>query len=233
MTMKIVKKIDFLVFLQLAILFFFGTSATNTLAVEYPEDIAARLQARYDSMQNLSFSFHQDVQGEMTGRPRQGSGRAIFVKSHGKAKMRWDYVNPDQQVLISDGTTFSMYFANLKQQIISPAEKLESDLTYSFFSGKGVIARDFHIRPANEDEQSVNEDEFKIIKIIPKAPQSQVQDIHLFVSKDSLIRRLKIRDHFGTITTLNLNDIEVDKNRVDSESLFSFTPPPGTEIIHQ
>ncbi len=204
--------------------------------VEYPEDIAARLQTRYDTMQSLNFNFYQDIQGEMTGRPRQGSGRAVFLKNDGKARMRWDYVSPDQQVLISDGIVFSMYFANLKQLIISPAEQLDTDLTYSFFTGKGVLKRDFHIRPANEDEQSSNEDEFKVIKVIPKIPQSQVQDIHLYVTSTSLIRRIKIRDHFGTVTVLNLSDIEVDtlmngKKPDEIDALFTFVPPPGTEII--
>jgi outer membrane lipoprotein carrier protein len=221
----------FVVFLTLTTTAFAGADSA-----EYPEDIAARLQVRYDTMQSLNFNFYQDIQGEMTGRPRQGSGRAVFLKNDGKARMRWDYVSPEQQVLISDGVVFSMYFANLKQLIISPAEQLDTDLTYSFFTGKGVLKRDFHIRPANEDEQSSNEDEFKVIKLIPKTPQSQVQDIHLYVTSSSLIRRITIRDHFGTVTVLNLSDIEVDtamngKSPAEIEALFTFVPPPGTEII--
>jgi len=212
-----------------------GTAAAS---VEYPDDIALRLQVRYDTMQSLNFNFFQEIQGDMTGRPRQGSGKAVFLKTEGKARMRWDYISPDQQVLISDGTTFSMYFANLKQLIISPAEQLDADLTYSFFTGKGILTRDFHIRPANEDEQSTNEDEYKVIKIIPKTPHAQIQDIHLYVTGTSLIRRIKIRDHFGTLTALNLSDIEVDKlvpikQPQEIEGLFTFVPPPGTEIIRQ
>lgn len=206
--------------------------------IEYPEDIASRLQARYDAMRSLSFSFFQDIQGEMSGRPRQGSGRAFFVKKDGKARMRWDYTTPEQQVLISDGETFAMYFAHLKQQIISPAEALDSDLTYAVFTGKGMIKKDFHIRPADEDEQSTNENDYKVIKIIPKTQQSQVQDIHLYVTGNSLIRRIKLRDHFGTMTVLNLSDIEVDgvesgKSAAEVDALFAFTPPAGTEIIRQ
>jgi outer membrane lipoprotein carrier protein len=226
---------------QLFVLFF--TLATTMVhaevtPVEYPEDIAARLQVRYDAMKSLSFNFYQDIQGEMTGRPRQGSGRAVFLKGDGKARMRWDYTSPEIQVLISDGSLFSMYFATLKQLIISPAEQLDTDLTYAFFTGKGNIARDFYIRPANEDEQSTNEKDFKVIKVIPKTQHSQVQDIHLYVSANSLIRRIKIRDHFGTLTILNLSDIEVDtamdgKSPQEIEAIFTFVPPPGTEIIRQ
>lgn len=213
-------------------------SAFAADSVEYPEDIAARLQARYDAMHSLSFSFFQDIQGEMSGRARQGSGRAIFVKKDGQARMRWDYSAPEEQVLISDGETLSMYFAHLKQQIISPAAALDNDLTYAVFTGKGMIKRDFHIRPADEDEQSTNENEYKVIKIIPKTQQSQVQDIHLYVTGASLIRRIKLRDHFGTITVLNLSDLEVDgvekgRSAAEVEALFTFSPPPGTEIIRQ
>lgn len=224
---------------SLIILVFFAVAArAEQSSVEYPEDIAARLQLRYDTMHSLTFNFYQEIRGEMTGRPRQGSGQATFLKKDGKARMRWDYVSPDRQVLISDGVIFSMYFASLKQLIISPAEQLDADLTYSFFSGKGVLKRDFYIRPADEDNQSDDETLFKVIKLIPKTQQSQVQDIHLYVTADSLIRRIMIRDHFSTVTVLNLSDIEVDKVMIGKspeqiEAIFTFVPPEGTEIIRQ
>lgn len=225
----------FILFLALPILALPARGAENP--VEYPEDIAGRLQLRYDAMQSLNFNFYQDIRGEMTGRPRQGSGQAVFYKNDGKARMRWDYTSPDRQVLISDGVEFSMYIAGQQQMIVTPAKNLDADLTYSFFTGKGLLQRDFHIRPADEDEQAENEAEFKVIKLIPKTPQSQVQDIHVWVTPESLIRRIKIQDHFGTITVLNLSDIEVDKLTGEShavtEKRFSFVPPEGTEIIRQ
>jgi outer membrane lipoprotein carrier protein len=204
---------------------------------EYPEDIAERLQTRYDKILSLSFNFSQDTSGEMTGRPRRGSGKAAFVKLEGKSYMRWDYTSPDKQVLVSDGEFFSMYFAKLQQMIVTPADTLDADLTYSFFTGRGILKRDFHIRPANEEFQSESEAEFRVIKLIPKTAQSQVQDIHLWVTPASLIRRINIRDHFGTVTVLNLSDIEVD-GQVGQDpqkllSFFSFVPPEGTEIIRQ
>ena len=220
------------------LLFSLPSFAEATEAVEYPEDIATRLQARYDAMHSLSFSFFQDIQGEMSGRPRQGSGRGLFVKKDGKARMRWDYSTPERQVIIGDGETLSMYFAHLNQLIQSPAAALENDLTYAVFTGRGLIKKDFYIRPADEDEQATSDGDYKVIKIIPKTQQSQMQDIHLYVTADSLIRRLKLRDHFGTVTVLNLTDIEVDgvetgKSAAEVDALFTFTPPPGTEIIRQ
>ncbi|HBG20811.1 MAG TPA: hypothetical protein DDY32_16480, partial [Desulfobulbaceae bacterium] len=113
-----------LLLILLVLSFFAATAYAAETAVEYPEDIAARLQRRYDAMQSLTFNFYQDIRGEMSGRPRQGSGQAVFYKHDGLARMRWDYTSPDRQVLISDGVLFSMYVANQQQLIITPAENL-------------------------------------------------------------------------------------------------------------
>jgi outer membrane lipoprotein carrier protein len=203
---------------------------------ESPEDTAARTQLRIDEIQSLSFNFYQQTRGELTGRPRKGSGKAVFFKKDGNSRMRWDYSNPDKQVLVSDGSVFSMYFDDLKQMIVTPAENIENDLTYSFFTGRGNLKNDFHILPPDE-EAGTNTEEFKIIKLVPKQPHSQVQDIHVWITEASLIRRMNIRDLFGTITVLNFSDIQVDSlvgaDEKTLQSLFSFIPPKDTEIIEQ
>ena len=211
-------------------------SATETQP-ENPTDIASRLQQRYNGIKSLSFNFFQQTRGEMTGRPKSGSGKAFFYKGDGKGRMRWDYSSPDRQVLVSDGENFSMYFSNLKQMIVTPADTLDTELTYAFFIGKGNLVEDFHILP--EENESVPEGvlDMKIIKLVPRTPQSQVQDIDLWITDDSLIRRMQIRDHFGTITVLNFSDIVVDSlekmTPQERDALFEFQPPKGTEIIHQ
>ena len=58
-------------------------------STEYPEDIAQRLQGRYDKIASLSFNFIQNTSGDMAGRPRRGSGKATFVKLGDKSYMRW------------------------------------------------------------------------------------------------------------------------------------------------
>jgi len=115
-------------------------------SAETQEDIARRLQQNYDQIKSLSFHFTQNTTGELSGRPQQGSGTAWFVKekkSEGTpgtiGKMRWDYATPEKQILVSDGVNFSMYFAKLEQMIVSPAETMRTDITYSFFTGAGNL----------------------------------------------------------------------------------------------
>lgn len=214
---------------------------TGLSAEDYPEApgaVADRLQARYDAMRSLSFTFVQYTEGQMAGRPRKGSGKAYFLKTGGLKRMRWNYDSPEMQVLVSDGKTFSMYFENLQQMIVSPAEKIEEDITYSFFTGSGKLSEDFMILGANKNVVDTEEDkDLRVIQLVPKSAESQVQDIHLWITADSLLRRIEIRDQFDTRTILTLSDLQADFADAEDENtvagLFTFNPPEGTEIIHQ
>ena len=213
---------------------------------ESPEDIARRLQQTYDQIKSLSFHFTQKTQGELSGRAQQGSGTAWFVKERktqgapgAPGRMRWDYTAPETQLLVSDGVNFSMYFAKLHQMIVSPAETMRSDITYSFFTGTGNLLKDFSISAPNPEFTPGKEDagRSKVIKLTPKENQSQVSEIHLWVTPDSLIQRIDILDHFDTRTTLDLSDLKVNTLATDDrkamDALFLYTPPEGTEIIYQ
>ncbi len=227
---------SFPLFLFLFVFFSLPLVAT----AESPEAVAARLQERYDNIQSLSFDFIQETRGQLTGRPKKGRGQAFFVKDTDKdtiaGKMRWNYSDPDRQVLVSDGKSFSMYFASLSQMIVTPAESLQQDLTYSFFTGTGNLLQDFTIL-APEHGLNTGQEQTTIIQLTPKARQSQVASIHLWVTDDSLIQRIEILDQFDTITVLNFSSLKV--NSLDTgdaalmKRLFHFTPPEGTEIIRQ
>lgn len=211
-------------------------SFAHTGQAETPEQAAARLQNRYDSIKSLSFNFVQDTRGQLSGRPKKGRGQAYFLKNTTPGKMRWNYSDPDRQVLVSDGKSFSMYFESLQQMIVTPATALQEDLTYSFFTGNGNLLKDFTISGA--DNKRSNDDEAcSIIKLTPKVKQSQVASIHLWITEDSLIRRMEILDLFDTLTVLNFSNLQVDNLESENEEmmaqLFAFTPPEGTEIINQ
>lgn len=210
----------------------------NEAVEEAPYDVAVRLQSYYQTVKSLTFHFTQRTESALGGRPQSGSGEALFLKDDKSGKMRWNYSTPDQQVLVSDGIAFSMYFSKLKQMIVSPAASMESDLTYAFFTGAGSIPEDFLIFAADETIGADSVDgTIKVIKIVPKEVQSQVKNIHLWITVDSLIQRIEIQDHFDTTTTLNLSNIVTDSlitmTENEVKNIFSFIPPEDTEIIEQ
>jgi len=190
-------------------------------------EIAQKLQKTYDQTTSIVADFKQTSSVPMSRRQRKGSGSLVIQKP---GLMRWDYQAPEEQVLVSDGTTISMYFAGNKQMIVMPAKDyLKSDITYSFFSGSGDILRDFEILPPQETDLDSH---FHQIKLIPKKNHPQVNSLTVSVDRESfLIKRLVIVDHFDSVTDLLFVNLKVNEHK--PADFFSFTPPPGTEIIRQ
>lgn len=214
-------------------------STTEQLATETPYDLAVRLQNHYDSLSSLRFNFVQTTAGQLSGRPRRGSGTAYFLKSDGQAQMIWRYDTPDFQVILNDGETVSMYFAKTKQMIITPTTSLNSEVTFSFFAGTGNIMDDFVILPPDEASATplVDNEGISVLKLQPKDSQSQIATLHIWITADSLMQRLEIKDHFDTTTILNLSQVQENildiNNHKVLDDIFQFTPPAGTEIIRQ
>lgn len=199
-----------------------------------PAETGQQVRNHLNKLQSLTFTFSQRTGGQMSGRPRQASGTAYFLKEGEMAKMRWDYSAPEKQVILSDGETLSMYFESLNQLIITPADSLQQDVIYSFFTTKGDILKDFIVE--GDLEKQGEKSEFTHLKLIPQA-QTQVREINLWVTNKVQIKRIEIIDNFDTKTLINISNIEENSllkaGKLIYPNLFLFTPPKGTEIIHQ
>jgi len=196
-------------------------------------EIAQKLQNTYENATNLVADFTQATSIKFSNRVRQGTGSMIFLKP---GRMRWDYSQPDHQILISDGKIISMYFEKSNQMIISNArDYLQSDVTYSLFAGTGDILKDFDVfEPDFENDQ----ENFHLIKLVPKLTHPHVSYIHAWITDGTfLLEHLQIVDHFDTVTDLFFENMQINsKSYGDQEitkDIFSFTPPSNTEIIKQ
>lgn len=207
------------------------------LAAEDSAPLAAarRLQKSYEGMDGLVADFQQVATMHLSARNKNGAGRVTFLKP---GHMRWDYITPDRQVLISNGDTLTMYFEKTKQMLITAAkEYLQSDVTYSFFTGTGNILEDFIISAA--EELPADADSGTVIKLVPAATHPHVRHIFIWTDTETgLIKRIRIVDHFDTVTDLFFENVRLINSRdkdapVIDQSFFTFTPPPDTEIINQ
>jgi len=190
-----------------------------------PQELAQKLQARYEETKTMSADFKQTTTLPSTSRKRLGNGRLVIAKP---GRIRWDYQTPEKQVLVSDGNKFLMYLPSSRQMMVQPVSQyLNSDVTYAFFTGSGNIVRDFNALPP---DRPVGQRE-KVVKLAPKAQHPQVAHLHVWLDDSFMISRLEIVDHFGSVTDLAFSNLK--RNEPVSPELFRFTPPPGTEIIEQ
>ena len=190
-----------------------------------PLELAQKLQARYEETKTMTADFKQSTSVPMSTRKRVGAGKLVISKP---GRIRWDYLTPDRQVLISDGKKVSMYLADSAQMIVQPVSQyINSDVTYAFFVGTGNIARDFKVLPPERQAAAG----LKAIKLVPKTAHPQVDYLHVWIDENFMVRRLEIVDHFGSITDLAFSNIS--RNEPVSPEVFVFTPPLGMEIIEQ
>jgi outer membrane lipoprotein carrier protein len=200
-----------------------GCEASAALS---PEDVAKKLQQTYEKTSSFQADFSQSTSLQQSRRQRQGEGTMVIAKP---GLMRWDYRKPDRQVFICDGTTMSMYFAKTAQMmVVSAREYLQSDVTYAFFVGTGDILRDFEPRFPKADYKG---GESPTLQLFPRLEHGQVEHLDVWLDERSLVKRLKIIDHFGSVTELNFTSLRLNQP-VDRE-VFKFTPPAGTEIVKQ
>ena len=194
-----------------------------------PAEIAARLQEVYDATSTLVADFHQITTIQMRRARKKQAYGTLYIKKPGL--MRWDYREPDRQVLLCDGTTLTLYTAKTRQMTTGDARRyLQSDVTYAFFTGKGNILADFDARPPLEGP--VADGDLYHIRLLPKKPHPHVESITVSVDAATFLpRALDILDRFGGRTLFEFSNIR--RNVGIPAERFRFTPPPDTEIIRQ
>ncbi len=202
------------------------------------------------SLTSLCFRFSQKTSGQMSGRTRIASGQAYLMRAEDTAKIRWNYQLPNTQVILSDGKELRMYFEKQHQLIVSPVSALQQDITYSLFTGTADISKDFKIEqiirehdlmaeqetdPSSPSQTTTNADQdIEGYKLTPLSPSSTTQYLTLWISKDNLLKRVTLVDNFDTRTELTFSHIEENSLKTaTSKNLFQFSPPQGTEVIHQ
>jgi len=204
-----------------------------------PESLAEKIRDRYAAIDSISFTFSQTTGGQIAGRPRTGKGNALFAKTGDKQLMRWNYLVPDPQVVISDGTTISMYFEKLNQMIITSVDKAQADILFSFFTAEEPLNAHFALLPPDTktDGSPDPQAHLEMLHLQPLDSDTQIKSIILWIDESALIRRIILFDYFDTKTTINVANIEINpldlSDRQNLDGRFTFTPPEGTEIIRQ
>ncbi len=194
-----------------------------------PHDIASRLQQEYLKTRTMRADFKQVAISASGRHKREGAGFLRLAKPN---LMRWDYTSPTAQVLVSDGKFISMYFAAEKQMInIAASRYLSSDVTYSFFTGKGNILRDFVVSAPRAEDKELMAGTYEI-EIVPRRDNSQIDHIDLWVDQHSFIlKRLRMTDKFGSHTDITFSNVQ--RNIKIRPDVFKYSPPAGTEIIRK
>lgn len=208
------------------------------------EQRLGEVQKKYQQLRSLEFAFSQSTQ--TGGRIKQGEGTAVFFRPQASGKsagtpqgiMRWNYTEPAAQTIINDGKTLSIYTPQDKQLIVSPAQDMESDVTYAIFTGSKSLVEEFEISPA-DTHFTLSEPPAGIeaAMLTPRQPHPQVKRVQLWFNRDHVIQRLLMEDHFGVLTELTFSRVRLNTlpqgDAQQARSLLELDLAPGTETIRQ
>lgn len=193
-------------------------------AAQTAGDVVHEVQDRYDATQNFAADFAQEMRLEAGGQVLRSSGRVWFWKP---GRMRWEYVEPEKQTIVADGTTLWIDQPADNQVLKAPlAQAFESRTPVSFLFGVARIEEDFRpilLSPA--------EDGSLRLQLDPKGQEDgSLGALILEVDPATYdVEAATIRDPLGNSTRVTLRDVR--RNETVDEDLFRYERPAGRDVI--
>jgi outer membrane lipoprotein carrier protein len=201
----------------------------NVLGQERDE-IIDLVQQQYEVTDDMQAAFTQLSFIKSLGQTKESHGVVYFKKP---GKMRWEYTDPDQQLLVSDGNTMWFYVADDAQVLIQDARDAYGSKTpITFLSGMGKLQNDFYINLLPPDAEKAGLVDGHRLELLPKQPQPDVAKLVLTVDPDSFqVVHTAVYDPYGNITDVYLQDMQINVELPDE--LFLFEIPEGVDVIRQ
>lgn len=148
----------------------------------------------------------------------------MIVKRPGM--MRWEYIEPEKQTIISDGDMLWVYRPEDNQVIVGKAPDFFKDgKGAGFLSNMEILKKKFSITIENKNDNDVY-----VLKLLPNEDVMDISYIYLNISKKTFnIKEIKSYNSYGDETKIILRDIEF-KNNIDN-SIFYFNIPYGVDVL--
>lgn len=190
-------------------------------------EVAQRVQAYYNGIADFEAEFEQVTQSVALGGVGVGNetarGKVVMAKP---GKMRWEYTEPNETLVLSDGANLWLYdVAAEEAQHMVASEAYLSGAALQFLMGRGVIADDFVVSsPACSSDLAVVE-----LNLAPRAAASYERLGLRVVRSTGEVKATTLVDLFGTVTTISFRSART--NRSPPPGTFVFKPPPGVDLI--
>ncbi|MDD2932583.1 MAG: outer membrane lipoprotein chaperone LolA [Methylotenera sp.] len=182
-------------------------------------DGMASVKIFYEQTQAMRATFHQVVTDRQGRKVQEVDGEMQLKRPN---KFRWDYNQPFEQQIISDGKQVWLYDIDLAQVTVRALGKALGSSPAALLAGGNDIDKSFKLANAPAkgglDWVSAN----------PKDKESGFEKI-LLGFKDNKLQEMSLIDSFGHNTKIVFSQLEV--NPVLDDKSFLFLPPKGVDIV--
>jgi len=186
------------------------------------ETILKGIETRYAG-KGFSVAFFQESMLKAMQISDTAEGR-LTVKKPGK--MRWEYILPDPQTIITDGKSMWIYRPADNQVMVGKAPDF-------FGSGKGAgfLSDITQVRKSFRISQKTAENpDYYRLQMIPKHPTPDIGEIVLSIHKDSFqVDQVVTYNAYGDETKIVFSNYRFNLN--PNEDLFNFVIPEGIDVM--
>ncbi len=137
-------------------------------------------------------------------------------------RFRWDYTEPYEQLILSDGDRLWIYDAELEQASVRTVDAVLATTPAMLLSGDTDISAGYEIVDRGL------EDDVMWAELTPRTDEAEFVRLRLGFM-DGEIRVMELFDRLGQTTRVEFFDVV--RNPVLGDELFNFSPPDGVDVI--
>ena len=201
-----------------------GAQAPASDTADGNEDVRAvvdRVQEAYDQVTDFTANFTQEYTSVTLGETRTSRGRVFFKKP---GMMRWDYNEPSQRFMISDGSTLWVYEPEFAQYYTESLTDSQLPSALRFLMGQGRLTEDFEVTIPERSSRRIT------LALVPRTPNSQFSMLHFVVDATSYqVRETVVFDALGNTNRLVFSSVRQNSGLPNTG--FTFTPPRGATRV--
>jgi outer membrane lipoprotein carrier protein len=199
-------------------------SASAAIPALSAAEVAAKTQTAYQAITTYDADFEQTYTMKSFGGTKSQKGHVYFEKP---GKMRWEYNDPKDKVVVSDATTLWSY---------DPADKLarkmavkdgQEPTALAFLTGKGDLQKDFTVEivPPSTSKYTAG----YTLKAVPKTATSLYSFVLFYIdAKQFHVHRVVIVDAQDNHNRFDFKSANV--NVKYDAGKFTWTPPAGVTV---
>ena len=178
-----------------------------------------RIEDFLGGLEGLQAQFEQ-VLTDRTGQIVDEARGSLAVKR--PDRFRWDYREPYEQVIVADGARVWLYDSDLEQVTVRKLDDTLSATPAMLLSGGARLEDNFTVTQVEREGAT------QWVRMEPKRDDTDFKWVRLGF-ENAALRYMHLGDKLGQTTRLEFSQLE--RNPPLDPSLFTFTPPPGADVI--
>jgi len=190
-----------------------------TLAASDPAAGKQKVEGFLQGLQSLQAQFKQILTDRNGLNVEEASGTLAIRRPD---RFRWDYREPNEQVIVADGSRIWLYDADLEQVTVRKLDATLSATPAMLLSGQGALQDNFTVT------QTTQEAGVFWVRMQPKRDDTDFKWVRLGFDGATL-KFMQLADKLGQTTHLEFSQLE--RNPALDPSRFTFSVPPGADVI--